>query len=145
MRENPLVGAWRLVSWHNRDADGRLSYPMGPDATGYILYSADGHIAVSLMRAGRMLFTAGDLLRAQPAEKQAAAESFVGYAGRYRYLGDRVIHEVEVSLFPNWVGTGQERFVRLDETRLTLSTPPILVEGRLQTAEIVWERVPSGL
>ncbi len=140
METNPLVGAWRLVAWRNRDADGRVTYPMGPDATGYIVYTADGHMAVDLMRAGRAPFAAGDLLRAEPAERQAAAESFVGYAGRYRFLGDRVIHEVEVSLFPNWVGTSQERLVTLEGNRLTLSTAPMVQAGRPQTAEIVWER-----
>jgi hypothetical protein len=28
-------------------------------------------------------------------------ESFVAYAGRYSFRGDRVIHHVELSLFPN--------------------------------------------
>jgi hypothetical protein len=30
-------------------------------------------------------------------------EGFVAYAGRYSFHGDRVIHHVELSLFPNWV------------------------------------------
>ena len=38
-----LVGAWRLVSWENRAADGQVTYPMGSDALGCLLYTADGH------------------------------------------------------------------------------------------------------
>jgi hypothetical protein len=38
----------------------------------------------------------------------------VAYAGRYSFLGDHVIHHVELSLFPNWVGSDQERFTTGD-------------------------------
>ncbi len=48
-------------------------------------------------------------------------EGFVAYAGRYSFRGDRVIHHVELSLFPNWVGTDQQRWVELAGDRLTLS------------------------
>ena len=37
-----LVGAWRLLSWENQAADGQVTYPMGTDALGYLLYTADG-------------------------------------------------------------------------------------------------------
>jgi hypothetical protein len=45
---NPLVGAWWLVSWENRAADGQVTYPMGADATGYLMYTADGHCSVTI-------------------------------------------------------------------------------------------------
>jgi hypothetical protein len=50
-----------------------------------------------------------------------------------------VIHEVDLSLFPNWVGTSQVRAVALSGT-LTLSTRPFTVGGEVQTAHLVWER-----
>jgi hypothetical protein len=109
-----LVGAWRLVSWENQAADGQVTYPMGADALGYVLYSGDGRFSVTISRADRAGFTAGDLLGGTTQEKARAMESFVGYAGRYSFHGDRVIHHVELSLFPNWVGTDQERWVELD-------------------------------
>jgi hypothetical protein len=37
-----VVGARRLLSWENRAADGQLTYPMGTDVVGYLLYTADG-------------------------------------------------------------------------------------------------------
>jgi hypothetical protein len=43
-------------------------------------------------------------------------EGFVAYGGRYSFSGDRVIHHVEMSLFPNWVGSDQERTVSLTGT-----------------------------
>jgi Lipocalin-like domain len=52
-----------------------------------------------------------------------------------------VLHHVELSLFPNWVGVTQERLVKLSGDRLTLSTRPLLLQGRQQTAQLLWERV----
>jgi Lipocalin-like domain len=136
---NALVGAWRLVSWENR-ADGQVTYPMGTDPLGYLLYTADGCFSVTISRAGRARFAAGDLLGGTPGEKAGAVEGFVAYAGRYSFYGDRVVHHVELSLFPNWVGTHQERFAELSGDRLTLSASPLLLAGKQQVPHLVWER-----
>jgi Lipocalin-like domain len=48
---------------------------------------------------------------------------------------------VELSLFPNWVGSDQERLVELRGNRLRLSTRPVLLGGVQQTAHLIWERV----
>jgi len=44
----------------------------------------------------------------------AAADSYIAYFGRYEVKQDRVTPHLEASLFPNWVGTDQERFYRFD-------------------------------
>jgi hypothetical protein len=141
-----LVGAWRLVSWENRAADGQVSYPMGTDAMGYLLYTANGRFSVTISRRGRARFTAGDLLGGTTEEQARAVEGFVAYAGRYSFLGDRVVHHVELSLFPNWVGSDQERWMELAGDRLILSASPLLLAGKQQVPRLVWERVdpPPG-
>ena len=144
MITNPIIGTWKLVSWENRSADGQISYPLGQDALGYITYTHDGYMFVAVMRPNRANFVSGDLLGGSTEEKAQAAESHVSYCGRYEYHGDKVIHHVELSSFPNWVGVAQERLAELKVNRLTLSTHPILLEGRQQTAHLVWERV-SGV
>jgi hypothetical protein len=136
-----LVGAWRLVSWQNQAADGQVNYPMGTDAMGYLLYGADGRFSVTISRKGRARFAASDLLSGTAEEKARALEGFVAYAGRYTFHGDRVIHHVELSLFPNWVGSDQERWVELAGDRLTLSASPLLLAGTQQVPRLVWERV----
>jgi Lipocalin-like domain len=104
-----LVGGWRLVSWENRAADGQVTYPMGTDPIGYLLYTADGRFSITISRRGRARSAAGDLLGGTTEEQARAVEGFVAYAGRYSFHGDRVIHHVELSLFPNWVGSDQDR------------------------------------
>ena len=62
----------------------------------------------------------------------------MSYCGRYEFRGDTVIHRVELSLFPNWIGGYQERLVDLRENRLTLSTRPLLLRDIQQTAHLIW-------
>jgi hypothetical protein len=138
-----LVGAWRLVSWENRAADGQVTYPMGADPSGYVLYTADGRFSITISRRGRAGFAADDLLGGTTQEKARAVEGFVAYAGRYSFHGDRVIHHVELSLFPNWVGSDQERWVELAGGRLILSASPLLLAGKQQAPRLVWERVDA--
>jgi hypothetical protein len=79
LSDNPLIGAWRLVSWRNQAADGEITYPMGPDALGYVLYTRDGHFSVTVTRARRSPFADGDLLSGTTVEKVMAMESCAAY------------------------------------------------------------------
>jgi hypothetical protein len=105
------------------------------------MYNPDGYMFVAIRRPNRPKFVAGDLLSDSPKEKAQAAKTYVSHCGRYNFRGDTVIHHVELSLFPNWVGVDQERLVEVTGDRLTLSTRPILLGGIEQTAHLIWERV----
>src|ERR671916_2297028 len=137
MTSNPIVGTWRLISWENRGLDGEIVYPLGEDAVGYIMYNEDGYMFVAIMRSDRANFPAGDILSGSMEEKAYAAGTYVSYCGRYEFRGDTVIHHVDLSLFPNWVGVYQERLVEVSGNRLTLSPRPILFGGMQQTAHLI--------
>ena len=138
----PFIGAWRLLTWELRPADGgEPYYPLGNDTTGMLVYSADGYMSVVLSKPGRAPFEQPWLFEGSPAEKISAMESYMSYAGRYEVRKDSVIHHVEFSLFPNWIGTPQERFYKFDGDRLTLSAAPFVKDGVEQTAVIVWEKL----
>ena len=141
MTSYPLIGTWRLISWENRNADGHISYPLGKDAVGYIIYNRDGYMFVAIMRANRAKFAAGDLLSGSIEEKAHAAGTYVSYCGRYDFRGETGVHHVDLSLFPNWVGVDQERLVEVRGNRMTLSTRPILLGGVQRTAHLIWEHV----
>jgi hypothetical protein len=113
----------------------------GTNVLGYLLYTADGRFSVTISRVDRAGFAAGDLLGGTTEEQAQAVEGFVAYAGRYSFYGNHVVHHVELSLFPNWVGSDQERWVELAGDRLTLSASPLLLAGKQQVPRLVWERV----
>ena len=78
-------------------------------------------------------------------ERARAAEEFVAYAGRYTFGGDHVVHHVELSLFPDWIGTDQHRFVEWSEHGLTLSAGPLLLAGQPRVPRLIWQRVQQAL
>jgi len=133
-----FVGAWRLVSVETRREDGEV-HRRGR-RTGYLLYSGDGCMSVAFMREGRPRFTSGDIRGGTVEEKVAAVDGYTSYCGRYEVDGGRVVHHIEVSLFPNWIGESQERAYELEGDRLTLSTPLMLVGGMLLSTHLIWER-----
>ncbi|HEY7126638.1 MAG TPA: lipocalin-like domain-containing protein [Ktedonobacterales bacterium] len=143
MSDNPFVGTWRLVSVESRTADGRVRYPYGRDAQGYIIYSAEGTMCVAFMAAHRPRFAnANDAAEGTPEELAAAGKLYVSYAGPYEIQDDGTIHHhVEVSFFPNWIGSVQERLYTFEGNRLTLSTRPVLIRGLERSSHLVWERV----
>lgn len=140
MSPDQLVGTWKLERWRTTYDSGREIFPMGEDAQGWLLYTPDGHMAAFLSRAGRPAFESGEMLSAEDAEKVRAWDSFFSYCGRYEVRGDEVVHHIDASLYPNWIGDAQARTMRLEGDRLTLTTPPQKTRRGLQTSEVVWRR-----
>ncbi len=141
MGKEQFIGTWKLVSIEFRRSDGQLTYPMGRDAVGIIMYDANGHMSVNIMRPDRQAFATGDQLKGTPMEIKSAFEGFVAYYGVYEVNQENgtVTHHVEGSLFPNWVGSAQRRFFEFSGNRLTLSTAPILMGGQQVTGVLNWE------
>lgn len=130
-----LIGGWKLESWSLVYEDGRpAEYPLGRDAIGYILYTADGHMSATLSRAGRKPFSSGD-----PAEKVQAYDDCFAYAGRYEVKGEAVFHSIAVATNPALVGVTSTRNIHLDGTRLTLLGPDFSPDTP-RFHRIIWRR-----
>ncbi|WP_338639547.1 lipocalin-like domain-containing protein [Burkholderia pyrrocinia] len=138
-----LVGAWRLVSYEVRPRDGSaVAYPLGRDVRGWILYTPDGYMSAQLMAAGRPPYTDGDLHGGTADERATAARGYIAYSGPFRVDDDGTLtHEMDVSLYPNWIGNVQQRVVMLDGDRLQLGTAaPARIDGREVDAVLLWAR-----
>ena len=138
-----LVGSWKLVSYEVRSDDGRrVIYPLGKDAKGYILYTPDGYMSAQIMQLDRPPYHAADHRGGTDEESAQAARGYLAYSGPYHVEGDSVVvHEAEVSLFPNWVDGTLSRKAVLNGRRLELSpTVPVPVGDEQLTAVLVWER-----
>jgi hypothetical protein len=140
MAIHPLVGVWRLVSCETHGDTGTTTYPFGPSAQGYIMYTADGYFSVGLMSRDRRPFAAGDMTKATDEERQEALQTYLSYAGAYEVMGDTVLHHVEISLFPNWTGGDQKRFYTVAGDHLTVWTPPLLRGGVVQSLYLTLDR-----
>ncbi len=105
------------------------------------MYNDDGYMSVAFMHTDRPPFASEDMRAGTAEEKGAAFDSYQSYCGTYEVFDDKVVHHIEVSLYPNWIGLAQERFFELDGDKLSLSTPPLLLEGVQQTAHLIWQRV----
>jgi len=139
---NEFIGTWRLISVETRDENGEL-FRRG-HRTGYLLYSEQGYVSVAFMKEGRPTFASGDIRGGTVEEKITAVEGYVSYCGRFEVKGDKVVHKIEVSLFPNWIGMNQERLYEFEGDRLTLSTPLMLLGGRQLSTHVIWERAPRS-
>jgi hypothetical protein len=136
-----LVGSWRLLSCeHAPVAGGAVEHPFGPEPQGRLLYAADGRMSVLLVDPRRKRFESYQLFESSDVELAEAARGCVAYSGRWELIGGKVLHRVDVSLFPNWMGGALTRFAALSDKRLTLSTAEFAIRGAAYTASLVWER-----
>lgn len=140
MKRHSLVGTWRLVSCVHRLAGGKRRHPFGNRPAGRLVYTEDGFMVVLLMAPGRRPASSSQVFEATEAERARAAAGFLAYSGRCELGADRVVHHVDLSLFPNWVGSAQLRSYRLKGDRVTFATRRFKVRGRWQTASLTWVR-----
>lgn len=141
MAENLFVGTWKLISYEVRAADEKVTHPWGEHPEGRLMYSGDGHVSVAMMAPDRPRFESRELKFGTPEEKIAAVDRYISYAGRYEIQGNKVVHHVEVCLFPNWVGRDQKRNFKFEGNRLYLSTDPDPRDGKRKTGYLIWERL----
>lgn len=141
MSEHTLVGTWSLVSATLMDGEGmKIAEPYGPNPRGMLIYAEDGSVSVHLMRASRSQCRSDFSFEASPEEKVLAFDTYSGYCGTYTQQGNRVIHHVMASFFPNWVGTDLVRLVKLDGDLLTLIVPPVAQDGEIRMTQLTWRR-----
>ncbi|MDB5804340.1 MAG: hypothetical protein JWN73_1662 [Betaproteobacteria bacterium] len=139
-----ILGTWYLDEAYAIDEAGtRLFDLYGAKPDGLIVYGGDGRMVALITHEGRARID-GDR-QAAPADQRATAyESSIGYAGPYTVDGERVVHHVDVSTYPNWVGTDLKRFYTREgqgeDESLTLRTPPQMQNGKVTVMKLIWRR-----
>jgi hypothetical protein len=140
-----LIGTWRLISYVERDVDsGKKNLPMGERPLGFIIYAPDGFVSAQLAAADRSPFLANDPYGGTPEEYARAAGRYIAYCGRFHVdeVNRSLTHEMQISLFPNWLGQRQARLVEIDGNMLRLATAaPMIFGGCRKMAALVWQRV----
>ncbi len=152
-----FIGTWKLVSWESKSSDGKISQPFGQNPVGYLTYTEDRHMSVAIMKKNRLNIeiTSQELTKARlvflkpwllvnglkyvkaTLRYLQASANYISYSGKYQIKDNKVIHHVEISLFPDWVGIDLERQFEFFDTKLLLITPPLGGQPQYLT----WERI----
>ena len=93
-----------------------------------------------MSKLARPRFESDNLRAGTPEETKAAFDGYLSYCGRYTFLGDRVVHHVEMSMFPNWTGGDQYRFASLQDDKLILTARLAVSEDEEWSYEVHWRR-----
>ncbi len=139
-----FIGTWKMVSIEERKPNGEVVEPRySARPSGYIMYDATGHVAVQIMKPGRLRFASDDAAQATAAEAKSAFDGYGAYFGTYEIneAEGYVIHHVEGSVFPNYVGSDQKRGFELSGDQLILKPPTRQVGGEQHTTRVTWQRV----
>lgn len=128
------------MSWSAGAADGAVAYPFGERVEGSLVYTPGRWMTVTLAEADRASLSTDDVVGGGEAERAVAYSRYVAYCATYEVEGNVVIHRVQMSLFPNWVGSEQERYLELSGDELGLRSPPVEVDGQLVVSELRWIR-----
>jgi hypothetical protein len=139
---NKIIGTWKLVSWVAVDEKGNETDFYGESPVGILTYDQAGYMNAQLMKSGRKNFTADSLYGGSLEENSRAYMSYAAYFGKYYEVSPgEFYHEVEGSLFPNWVGGTETRFAKIEGECLFLSTSPIITDDNKKIFfRVKWKR-----
>ena len=145
----PFLGAWTLVFYEHRLSSGEIVKPLGDNPSGQLIYEAGGHMSAQLSAATPKNFARKDVLHASDPDASPDAfpetskvrRRYIAYWGTFQIDPDRsqVIHHVEGSFFPNWIGTEQHRHFQFeDNNRLILQA-----KSPAGQTTLIWQKKSS--
>jgi len=139
----PVIGIWKLISIQTQADDGTLAYPFGKDVAGLLMIDAKGYFSAQVMDMKRPSFKSADSRGGTPEEVRTAFENYIGYYGSFDLgeTGGVMIFHVRGAWLPNWIGSEQIRYYTLRGNRMSISTAPVLFDGKKTVGKLVWERV----
>jgi hypothetical protein len=116
-----LVGTWRMISWTKKDiVTGEVTHAMGPNPQGFMSYQPDGRM-ISLVVDSRRPALKGPTPSQD--EKARLFDSMLAYSARYTLTEDKLIHDVDLTYNPSWVGV-MERPCKIEGDSLIISDAP---------------------
>lgn len=136
----PLVGSWRLLSVEATFTDtGERAATFGIAPNGRMV----------LTEAGRIMFLITKSERQPPTSDAARASLFnetIAYSGNVRLASPgSFVTTVEISLFPEEIGTEKLRHFKIEGDRLTITRPEQtsrVTSGRRAVSNLIWQREP---
>lgn len=139
-----IIGTWKLISWVYFNDEGQPIHYLGENVTGILMYDKNGNMNAQLTKMERLPFSSVSLNDGSPEDARAALSDYVAYYGKYyENSPGELVHVVEGSLLPNWIGSKQVRYGRLKNDQLILSTPPIPSKDGELVFHLTWRKMLS--
>jgi len=114
--QKQLIGTWKIVAFEDRkdehNPNSEWTYPYGRNPKGCFVYDNTGHVMIQIMKTPPSPpFASGDDEKSTAEEAKTAFTGYVAYFGTYSVDAAKnvVIHHVEGSLKPSFIGTDQPR------------------------------------
>lgn len=138
-----LIGFWKLISMGRRNAKGETQ-ALNPGQTGFIVYTASGHVMVHMMQPYRRRNVGS---APTPDETLATYRTYTSYFGPYTVneSSQFVTHHLAAAFNATGpAGADFQRFYEFSGNRLVLKTPPTKdANGGDSQLTITWERLST--
>ncbi len=135
-----LLGAWRLVSWTQRLADG-TERPAATDV-GYLIYTDVNRMCAMIMDSRRAKWAPGAPASVEDAVRRNAG--YISYCASVELHASEgfILHHVDMERNPNTIGTTRKRWFSFqgpDTLRLRIDAAEL--QGNVKESVLVWQRV----
>lgn len=143
MKENPFIGSWQLLKVEYISFDSPNLYPYGKDVEGLLTYFESGMMSVQLGNLKRPKINGEGLFNGKTDEIIRAFNGYVAYFGRYEidYRSSMIFHHVEQSMYPDWIGSVQERSFEFSGKLLYLRANELPFGNKMYIPELTWQKL----
>lgn len=149
MNSSTFIGTWRLISCETRTPEGKRLLPFGKNPKGFLIYTPNGYMSANIMKENRPPLgidpekAITPLVLFNPRYWRAfvryfmASRKYLSYNGKYEARNGQVVHHVDGSLLPDWIGTDLVREYKMSDDQLELTAK---TDSGFSHC-LIWERV----
>lgn len=136
-----LVGAWKLVSVTNTRPDGTVSFPLGKQAKGILIFDAAGNFSWQAIDPGIPRFASNNRHDGTPEEHRAVVHGVMSYFGAYSVdaSGKGLTLDIVSSSWPHFTGAKHQRAILMSGDELSITNPAGSTGGGVTEAR--WKRM----
>lgn len=144
-----IVGTWEIVDMYFQVPVTKeiIARPMGEKPIGLLIYTNEGFMSAQLGSVERKNFVNPDYRFGTKDEIFDAFNAYIAYSGQYSIYEAKnmIVHKVQVSMFPNWIGQQVKRYYQVNEEEnglyLYLRATEILHSNQLVIPTIKWKKL----
>jgi hypothetical protein len=140
--DDQLSGTYRLVSSTGTILDtGEVKDTYGKHPKGFIMYGSDGRFLVQVVWDERP--KPENLNKMTDQQRVDLFRTMVAYGGTYKFEGDKIQHQIDISWNEVWTDTTVIRDIKKDGDKLVYTTrrAPFSGDGKMSVVTVVWEKI----